>query len=297
MKIGLALGSGGARGIAHLGVLKAIEEYGLKIDFVSGSSMGAFVGAAYAAGSPLSRLEGIALKTTWQFAVKMFIPSFSKSGIVAGERISEYLYEVIGVRTFNDLDIPLSIDTTDLETGEKITIAEGDLIQAVRASIAVPLILTPKIIGDKVLVDGGLVSPIPIQTVREMGAKFIIAVDVMASPVKRITEKGNGFINRIKESVKQNTLFQTITKENDRHSLPNKAPEKLVSITDVLSQTIAIGHTKVAEYQILMEKPDILIKPDIKDYSTYEFHKGKELIDNAYEKTIQLLEQWGLPSQ
>lgn len=297
MKIGLALGSGGARGIAHLGVLKAIEEYGLKIDYVSGSSMGAFVGAAYAAGSPLSRLESIAVKTTWQFVVKMFIPSFSKSGIVEGKRISEYLYEVIGVRTFNDLDIPLSIDTTDLETGEKITIIEGDLIQAVRASVAVPLILTPKIIDGKVLVDGGLVSPIPIQTVREMGAEFIIAVDVMASPVKCITEKGNGFVDRVKESVKQSTLFQAIAKENDRHSLSNKAPEKLVGITNVLFQTISIGHTKVAEYQILMEKPNILIKPDIKDFSSYDFHKGKELIDNAYEKTIQLLEQWRLPSQ
>jgi NTE family protein len=287
MKIGLALGSGGARGIAHLGVLKAIEKHGLTIDYISGSSMGAFVGAAYSAGVSLEKLEEIAISSTWQFAAKKFIPSLSKSGFVDGAEISKFLYEVIGVNSFEDLNIPLAIETTDLETGECITITQGELIPAIRASVAVPIILTPKIINDRVLVDGGLVSPIPIQTVRDMGADFIIAVDVMASPKTDLTYSENGYLDQIMNTVKQNKYYSILTKNTPI----NRHQKKSVNIINVFMQTLSIGHSKVAEYQIKLEKPDILIQPETFDFSSYDFHKGKELIDNAYGIAIESLKQ------
>lgn len=294
MKIGLALGSGSARGIAHLGVLKALEENNVIIDYIAGSSMGAFIAAAYAAGSPLSRLEEFAVKTTWQFAAKMFIPSFSKSGFVEGEKISEFLYEVIGVRDFSELKMPLAIDTTDLETGDKYSIVSGDLITAVRASIAVPTVLTPKMINNRILVDGGLVSPIPIKTVKDMGADFIIAVDVMAGTTVDFRKSKSGISDKLTNGLKQSAIYRSLVKAQvSDKSLPSA--QKRVNILEVFLQSMNIGHTKLAELEIQLEKPDIVIKPDIEEYSAYEFHKGQELIDNAYNRTKKLIADGMIP--
>ena len=294
MEIGLALGSGSARGIAHLGVLKALEEHGIKIDYIAGSSMGAFIAAAYAAGSPLSRLEEYAVKTTWQFAAKMFIPSFSKSGFVEGEKISDFLYEVIGVRDFSELKIPLAIDTTDLETGDKYSVVSGDLITAVRASIAVPTVLTPKMINNRILVDGGLVSPIPIRTVKDMGADFVIAVDVMAGTTADFRKSNSGISDRIPDRLRQNTIYRSLAKAlTTDESSPST--QKKVNIIEVFLQSMNIGHAKLAELEIQLEKPDIVIRPDIEDYLAYEFHKGQELIDNAYKRTLRIIEEGKIP--
>jgi len=294
MEIGLALGSGSARGIAHLGVLKALEEHGIKIDYIAGSSMGAFIAAAYAAGSPLSRLEEYAVKTTWQFAAKMFIPSFSKSGFVEGGKISDFLYEVIGVRDFSELKIPLAIDTTDLETGDKYSVVSGDLITAVRASIAVPTVLTPKMINNRILVDGGLVSPIPIRTVKDMGADFVIAVDVMAGTTADFRKSNSGISDRIPDRLRQNTIYRSLAKAlTTDESSPST--QKKVNIIEVFLQSMNIGHAKLAELEIQLEKPDIVIRPDIEDYLAYEFHKGQELIDNAYKRTLRIIEEGKIP--
>ncbi len=294
MKIGLALGSGSARGIAHLGVLRALEEQGIKIDYIAGSSMGAFIAAAYAAGSPLSRLEEYAVKTTWQFAAKMFIPSFSKSGFVEGGKISDFLYEVIGVRDFSELKIPLAIDTTDLETGDKYSVVSGDLITAVRASIAVPTVLTPKMINNRILVDGGLVSPIPIRTVKDMGADFVIAVDVMASTTVDLRKSKTGISGKLTNGLKQNAIYRALAKKQiPDESVPEA--QKRVNILEVFLQSMNIGHAKLAELEIQLEKPDIVIKPDIEEYSAYEFYKGQELINNAYKRTLRIIGEGKIP--
>jgi len=294
MKIGLALGSGSARGIAHLGVLKALEEHKINVDFIAGASMGAFVGAAYAAGSPLSRLEEYAVQTTWQFAAKMFIPSFAKGGFVKGEKISDFLYQVIGVNDFDELKIPLAIDTTDLETGDKYSIISGELIPAVRASVAVPTVLTPKIINDRILVDGGLGSPIPIQTVRDMGADFVIAVDVTPKAVVSFRKSKYGFTNTLANGLKQNVLYRSLIREESIKESPEVLQQQ-VNILDVFLQSLKIGHAKLAEYQILLEKPDIVISPDTKGFSAHEFHKGQELINNAYNRTKKIISEGRIP--
>jgi len=288
MKIGLALGSGSARGIAHIGVLKALEELGVNIAFIAGSSMGAFVGAAYAAGQSIEQLEANTERTTWQDTAKMFIPSFSKGGLVKGKRISGFILERVGVEDFNELVIPLAIDTTDLETGEKFTITSGDLTAAIRASMAVPTVLTPKIIDGRILVDGGLVSPVPIQTVRDMGADLIIAVDVMPPLEANYVRNRSGFGVSLRKITLENSKLQRLIGEG----LLNKGTaitEREVGIFDVLQQSMNIGHTKLAEYQVALEKPDILIQPDTKDYYAYEFHKAHTLIDRAYELTLGIM--------
>jgi NTE family protein len=288
MKVGIALGSGSARGIAHIGVLQAFEELQIPINLIAGSSMGAFVGAAYASGQKLDQIKSISEKATWQETVRMFLPSFSKGGLVKGKRISGFIREVIGADDFEELSVPLGIDTTDLETGEKYTITAGNLVNAVRASMAVPTVLTPKIIDGRILVDGGLVSPVPIQTVRDMGADIVIAVDVL--PPIRANYRRSRFViqDSLKEIIKQNSALQRLIGEN-RLPTDHKITERDVGIFDVFQQSMNIGHTKLAEYQVALEKPDILIRPDTKDYSAHEFHKGHRLIEKAYELSLEIL--------
>lgn len=289
MKIGLALGSGSARGIAHIGVLKALEELNIPISFIAGSSMGAFVGAAYAAGQTIEQLEVNSERATWQDTARMFIPSFSKGGLIRGKRISGFIHERVGVTDFDELKIPLGVDTTDLETGEKYTITSGDLIAAVRASMAVPTVLTPKIIDGRLLVDGGLVSPVPIRTVRDMGADFVIAVDVMPPIAANYKRNRSGFEDSLRRVIRESTTLQKLFSED---MLPGekKVTERDVGIFEVFQQSMQIGHTKLAEYQVELEAPDILIQPDTKDYFAYDFHKAHTLIDRAYELTQKILE-------
>lgn len=287
MKVGLALGSGSARGIAHLGVLKAMEDLKIPIDYIAGSSMGAFVGASYATGQPLEQIESITEKATWQETVRMFLPSFSKGGLIKGKRISGFIHDVIGADDFNDLKIPVGVDTTDLETGEKYTITSGNLVEAVRASMAVPTVLTPKIIDGRILVDGGLVSPVPIQTVRDMGADIIVAVDVLPPIQADYKQSRSGLQESLVEIIKQNSALQRLISE-DLLPRDRKATERDVGIFEVFQQSMNIGHTKLAEYQVDLENPDILIRPDTREYSAYEFHRGHLLIDQAYDLAIDI---------
>lgn len=288
MKVGLALGSGSARGIAHIGVLKALEELKIPIEFIAGSSMGAFVGAAYAAGQTIEQMEANVEKATWQATARMFMPTLAKGGLVKGKRISGFIKERVGVSDFEDLRITLGIDTTDLETGEKYTITSGDLIAAVRASVAVPTVLTPKIIDDRLLVDGGLVSPVPIRTVRDMGADFIIAVDVMPPIEAHYKRSRSGLEDSLRKLISENATLKKFLNQ-DLLKLSKDDTERDVGIFEVFQQSMNIGHTKLAEYQVELEKPDVLIRPDTKDFYAYDFHKAHTLIDRAYELTLEQL--------
>jgi len=288
MKIGLALGSGSARGIAHIGVLKAIEQLNIPIDLIAGSSMGAFIGAAYSAGQSIEQMEENTEKATWHETVRMFIPTFSKGGLVKGKRISGFIQERVGASDFGELHIPLAVDTTDLETGEKFSITSGDLIAAVRASMAVPTVLTPKIIDGRVLVDGGLVSPVPIRTVRDMGADFIIAVDVMPPIEANYKRNRSGWEDSLRKMVRENATLKRFISE-DLLPKGKEMTEQDVGIFEVFQQSMNIGHTKLAEYQVELEQPDVLIRPDTKDYYAYDFHKAHTLIERAYALAMDIL--------
>jgi NTE family protein len=151
-KIGLALGSGAARGLTHIGVLKAIEEQGIKIDYISGSSIGALIGAAYAIGMSAQEIEDVAVQTNWKLMVKIFSPTLSLSSLVNTNYLSEFLSTWFGNKTFDDLKIPFSAVTTDIQTGKMVILEKGDLLSAIRASISIPVIFSPVTIGKHKLV-------------------------------------------------------------------------------------------------------------------------------------------------
>jgi len=179
-KIGLVLGSGGARGYAHLGVLKALYEADIDIDLVVGTSFGAIVGAGYAAGRNIYELEKIALETGWMKLLKM-IDVAPPKGIFAGNKLERFFSVLTRQKHFSELKVPLTVVATDIKTGEEVLINKGSVSKAILASSAFPGIFAPVEIDNRWLVDGVLVNPLPIQTAFDMGADIVIAVDVSSS--------------------------------------------------------------------------------------------------------------------
>lgn len=174
-KIGLALGAGASRGLAHIGVLQALEEHGVIPDLIAGSSIGAIIGALYAAGISPKMLEGISENLDLKPYYDVGIP---RLGFIKGEKIEELIRLLTKGKTFDQLRIPLSITAVDLKTNQGVILNEGLVYKAVRASISIPGIFVPVFDGDQVLVDGGLLERLPTKVVRQMGADIIIGVDV-----------------------------------------------------------------------------------------------------------------------
>jgi NTE family protein len=180
-KIGLALGGGAARGFAHVGVIAALEEAGIKVDLVVGTSAGSLVGAIYASGKNAAQLQDVALKMEEAEITDWTLPFFSR-GILRGEALSNYVNRQVNNKLIESLPIPLGIVATDLRTGQGVLFRQGDTGQAVRASSSVPSVFNPVKIGDREYVDGGLVAPVPVRFAKQMGAELIIAVDISSAP-------------------------------------------------------------------------------------------------------------------
>lgn len=182
-KIGLALGSGGSRGFAHLGVLKVLERENISIDYISGSSMGSLVGALYSAGQSVADMERVAETFRSKYFMDLTVP---KMGFISGEKFRQFIRLFTHHKNIEELNIPLSIIATDLIKAEKVIFTSGPVDRAVRASTAIPGIFVPEKIDGKLLVDGGVIDRVPASVAKEMGADIVIGVDV--SQVKKNAE-------------------------------------------------------------------------------------------------------------
>lgn len=212
-KLGIALGGGAALGAAHVGILKALFEKGIKPDFISGTSIGAFVAAHIAFGTSIEKLEEIALDLDW-----LDITGFklSKLGILSNERLGKSILDQLGRVSIEDAEIPLSMIATDISTGKKVVLNEGPLYKAVMASTCLPGVFTPVEWDDMLLVDGVLCENVPVSPLREMGAKDIIAVDLTTNreykrPDDMVDVLVNtfdiGLNNMIKEQIQDDKIF------------------------------------------------------------------------------------------
>ncbi len=255
---GLALGGGGARGWAHIGVLLALAEKDIRITHIAGTSIGAFVGAFHAT-NKLDVLRKEFLDFNWKRGLGYFTSVPSKTGLLNGRKISSFLEDHLGIAALEDTSTPFCTVATDLRTGKEITLHRGSITEAVRASIAVPGIFTPVSKDNFLLVDGGLVNPVPVSTVRKMGAGQVIAVD----------------LNMIPTDPKIPLLI-----ENEQ---PN-----VLKIIGAAANIIEAGLT---EKRLAEEPPDLLIRPDLAHISYLDFSKGEECIRLGFEATIHALSQ------
>lgn len=177
--IALALGGGGAKGFAHIGVVKVLESHGIKAQIVTGTSAGSFVGALYASGLSPFELQSLALNLR---EAEIRDLTFNREGFLLGQRLQDYVNGVVGNRPMQDFPLRFAAVATEMESGRKVIFNRGNAGQAVRASCSIPNVFVPVTIAGKRYVDGGLVSPIPVETAKEMGADIVIAVDISARP-------------------------------------------------------------------------------------------------------------------
>ena len=248
-KVGLALGTGAARGLAHIGVLEVLEKEGIPIDMIAGTSAGAAVGALYAQGKGASLIKKLALDLSRKRLASMVDLALPKTGFIGGKKIKDRLKLIIGGDIkFSDLGIPLACVATDIMTGEEVVINQGSVLEGVRASISIPAIFTVARWGGRYLVDGGLVNPVPVSVVRRMGADFIIAVNVIPDIRDRIRPAGKEGV----ESFKEPNMFS------------------------VLMQSIYIATYSLVRSSL--EVADIVIEPQVADIAYGAFHRATECI-------------------
>lgn len=301
VRIGLALGSGSARGLAHLGVIRALEEAGIQVDFVAGTSIGALVGAIYAAGK-LEALEATVQNFEWKRIVSFFDVVFPKSGLIDGAKVGELVRAHVHVNDIETLPIPFCAVATDIQTGDEIIIRQGDVIDAVRASISVPGIFTPVCRNGHILVDGGLTNPVPVSVVRAMGADIVIAVDLnhdivagknfksqrLDMPVAAREGKLDMF-SRWVDGYRQS--IQELKVKLLDHGAPGAAQfsrwvsagESLPSIFEVLLASINIMETRITQSRLEADRPDILIQPPLGHIRFLDFGRAEEIIEIGYD--------------
>ncbi len=285
-KIGYALGGGAARGLSHIGVLKALEKHSIFPGIITGTSIGALIGALYAGGITIGDIEQLALRLDLKRLVLLADMTLPLSGLIGGKRVISLLKSILGDLTFSQLKYDFACVATDIKTGEQVILREGSLIEAVRASISLPGIFTPVRIKERYLVDGGLVNEVPVSVCREMGAEYVIGVNVIPEPSRmmlgskkgravhsgkstELNEIGDGKklpmlsnapsqflqsrVDNIENSIKTFLLYQTKLKRKMLKSLDwmrmeksQRLQRKTPSLIDVLTQTLTITEYRVA---------------------------------------------------
>lgn len=268
MKIGVALGSGSARGWAHIGVLRALAEIGVKPDIVCGTSIGAFVGAAYANGD-LARLEGWVRSLTWQEVVSFFDVG-ARGGLIKGDKLMAFFERHFVDHDFNALPLPFACVATDLLSGREVWLREGSVADAVRASVTLPGLLAPQARERQLLVDGGLVNPVPVSLARALGADLVIAVDLGSDVV------GHRFKGRPQPSWRQR-IDQWLGRADSAEAAAGP------SLLDVVAGSINIMQVRIARSRLAGEPADVLIAPRLAQVGLFDYHRGEEAIEEGME--------------
>jgi predicted acylesterase/phospholipase RssA len=326
--VGYALGGGAAKGLFHIGVLSVLEENGIFPNFIAGTSMGAIVGAMYASGLKAADMKQIVQQINWRKILRLTDLSIPFSGLTQGKGIDDLLKSIIEERTFSDLKIPFACVATDLKNGTQVVLKDGLLIDAIRASISLPAILTPKKIDGRYLLDGGLVNVVPVSVCREMGANFVIGVNalsdiemdtaVLSGPPVQELEGTDYNITALpvpldhKYSVFQRRSFSIekgiekfmqdyqsrLNKMINNNPLLRLTHRKNSSTSDAPYMfNVIIQAITIMEYQIALDNiklADLAISPMSKNIGSWQFYKADEAIALGEQTTRSFLKQFKL---
>ncbi|TRW49620.1 patatin-like phospholipase RssA [Aliidiomarina halalkaliphila] len=311
LKIGLALGSGAARGWAHIGVIKALEDMGVEVDIVTGTSIGSLVGGAYAAGK-LDELEQWVLDMDRWTVFNLLDFGFSSGGMVSGKKVFEHARERFGKLDVQELPRKYAAIATDLYTGKEIWLREGDLFSVARASCAMPGLLAPRAFDGRWLVDGALVNPVPVSLARALDADFVIAVHLNSQvhvdddydelpPHDQSPQNENDQSARAATQAKtknvddeddDQNVFQSFLAKSSNYldqvrSRFNKEPRS-PSMLGVMAGSIDIMQERITKARMAGDPPDILLQPKLGGIGLLEFDQGEEAIRIGYETTMRL---------
>lgn len=276
-RLGLALGSGSARGWAHIGVIRALESAGMHPDIIAGTSIGALVGAAYAAGE-LDRLERWVLGLGVADVIGFMDPSFG-GGAFKGDRLIEFFRRHGPDRPIETLTPAFGAVATSLNTGAEVWLRSGSMLEAVRASIALPGIFTPVRHEGSFLVDGGLVNPVPVSLARAMGAEVVIAVDLSSDILGR----------RFRAAARAETPAGGVQKwiQDLRESLGAAGQDEpageaaMPSLPDVLAACMDIVQVRITRSRMAGEPPELVVAPRLARLRLFDFHRAHEAIEEG----------------
>ena len=278
--VSLVLGSGGARGLAHIGVIRWLVENNYEIKSISGSSMGALIGGIYATGQ-LDVYTNWVTKLEKLDVIRLLDFSFGEGGLIKGERIIKVLRELIGQHLIEDLPLSFTAVASDLENQKEVWLNKGPLFDAIRASIAIPTVFTPVEYAGKTLVDGGLLNPIPIAPTLKDKTDITIAVNLSAPPVivprkppplVELSPNNNNYRERIRQFV------------NDIQNRVLPDDEDELGVFDVISKSLEAMENTIARFKLAAYAPDIIVNIPSNACTFYEFYRAKELIDLGYFK-------------
>jgi NTE family protein len=283
-RIGLALGSGSARGWAHIGVIRALEGAGLAPDIVCGTSIGALVGAAYAAGA-IERLEPWVKSLTWQTVMSLLDVRVT-GGLIEGNRLVEFFRARFEDRGIGQLAKTFGCVATELATGHEVWLREGPVIEAVRASIALPGLLTPAVRDGRLLVDGGLVNPVPVSLCRAMGAEVVVAVDLNWDLVGRRHRIANDAAGA--EGAGEGLLQSMLAKFR---GVGAAGLAEMPSMLDVLTTSLNIMQVRITQSRLAGEPADVMIRPRLSGIAAMDYHRAAAAIAEGERAAAQAVPQ------
>lgn len=276
-KLGLALGAGGARGLAHAGVLFGLADAGISVDAIAGTSSGALVGALWATGQLEvfeRELRGLELADL----IGYVDPVWPRAGLLSGERATAYLRGLIGDWRIEDLPIPFAAVAVDLVTGEEIWIRTGRLLDAVRASISLPGILVPVRQGARLLVDGALRNPVPVAALDALGADVKVAVNLHAQRVRELEPRARTrpVLSRIGDA-----LENGLARFRRKPRTPAEAEPELPAgpnLIEILTASMSVLEHEIARHRLAREPVDVVLSPDVRGIRAFEFHKAPRAV-------------------
>ncbi|MCX6556981.1 MAG: patatin-like phospholipase family protein [Candidatus Aminicenantes bacterium] len=288
MKTGIALGGGGAKGLAHIGVIKVLEEHGIFPQLVSGTSIGALIGALYLLRGDIHAVESFALGFENSNLYPYLVPRPSSSGLISEKRIQAFLNDIFGSKRFEDLPLPFFCPASDIRRGGEVMFASGSLQRAVRASISIPVIFKPVRLRRSYLVDGGLINPVPVDVLKRNGCDFTIAVNV-------ITQRPSRPRRRNKTNAREKLLLARLDEFFSHRLLSGRSDEEPNLIESFLA-TMEIMQQKLIAARLQNDAPDAVIHVDTQDFKLFEFYRPAVIIrrgeQTARRSIREILPRW-----
>lgn len=294
IRIGLALGGGAARGWAHIGVLRALDEAGLHPDIIAGTSIGAVVGGCYIAGA-LDNLEAFARGLTRRRVFSLLDLKIAGSGLIGGNRLTRLLHEALEGRRLEEFDRRFVCIATELNTGHEIWLSKGSVVDAMRASYALPGIFEPVCIGGRWLVDGALVNPIPVSVCRALGADVVIAVNLSTDVFGRGTVVQDHSADPIAAAaIEKAAESGLIDGRQARRAFRRKViggEHGPPGISSVMVEAFNIIQDRIARSRLAGDPPDVMLGPKLGKLGLFEFHRAAEMIDIGYETCRRMADE------
>lgn len=273
-RLGLALGAGGARGLAHIGVLEGLAAAGIAVDAIAGTSSGALVGALYATGQ-LEVFTRDLRRTEASDLLRYLDPVWPREGLLSGARAAEYLRSLVGDWRIEDLPIPYAAVAVDLVSGEEIWIRSGKLLDAVRASISLPGIFVPVRQENRVLVDGAIRNPVPVSPLEALGAEVRVAVNLHSQPVRELEPRTRraSMMSRISSAFESG--LARLRGRTHSPEEPEPEPEAAgPNLLEVITASMSVLEHEIAKHRLAREPVDVILTPDLRGIRSWEFHKA-----------------------